>query len=948
MAVVELQLSDELLERRAEVAALTALVAAAERGGGRLVAIEGPPGIGKTRLLGELRRLGDDAGLRVLRARGSELEREFSYGVARQLLEPSVITAPPERRAELLAGAADLAAPLFETAPAPATADGADDVSFATLHGLYWLTANLAAEQPLLLAIDDLHWSDAPSLRFLGYLLRRLEGLPVLIAVGLRPAEPGADAVLLAELLHDSQTVQLRPAPLTPEAVSELVRHRLGAECDPGFCTACHESTGGNPLLLRALILATESEGIAPTADNAGRVREIGPAAVSRAVGLRLARLSDDAKALAASVALLGDDVDPRLAAELAGLDDAVAARSAAALVAADMLRPGSPLTYVHPVVRAAVEEQLSVAERREGHLRASALLRRRGAEPERVAAHLLGAPHVDDPWVVDTLRVAASQASRRGSPDIAARYLRRAIVEESPDEDRAGMLAALGSLEFQVDGDGASSHLEQSIALERDPVMRARTAVTLGRTYFFQNQMDLSVEVQERALADVPAGEADLRARLEAGILTVAIYRPTWYRRLSGRLEALYLRNEAETTGERMLQALYACEYARAGGEAEHAAGLARRALQDGDLFAPECGSLFGLALQVLAMADAPDAVEQGDAAVAAAHRNGSLFHFATAAVFHAIAHLFRGDLAAAEELARSGARAARAQGLGGNFPYGLGRLADSLIEQGRLAEAADVLDWEGDEQPVSEDASLQTFVDTRARLLLEQGRPEPALRLYLESGRRLQELGVRNPAFMPWRGGAALCHLALGDRAAATALIDDELVDARAWGAPRALGRALRVRALVADGDAERIAALRESVAVLEPSPARLELAKSCVELGAALRRSNQRADSREPLRTGHELALVCGAAPVAERARTELAATGARPRSAMLSGPDSLTPSERRVAELAAAGRTNRDIAQALFVTAKTVEVHLSSTYRKLGIGGRGELAAALSPA
>jgi DNA-binding CsgD family transcriptional regulator len=935
---------DELLERGEEMAALTALVAATERAGGRLVAIEGPSGIGKTRLLGEARRLAGERGLRILRARGSELEREFSYGVARQLLEPSVIGASPERRAQLLAGAAEMAAPVFESAGA----DDPDDVSFATLHGLYWLTSNLAAEQPLLLAIDDLHWADAPSLRFLGYLLRRLEGVPVLIAAGLRPSEPGADSVLLTELLHDPLSVVLRPAPLTPDAVAALVQQQVGAGCDSAFCDACHETTGGNPLLLRALVCATQSEGIAPTAENAARVREIGPAAVSRAVSLRLARLPRDARVLAEAVALLGDDVPPRLAARLAGLDDATTATSAASLVAADMIRQGSPLTFVHPVVRAAVEDQLPAAERCEGHLRASALLRQQGAEPERIAAHLLGAPHVDEPWVTQTLRDAAREATRRGSPDIAARYLRRAVLQGAPDDEQASMLAALGAAEFQIDGEGVPAHLEQSIALEPDPVKRGRTAVTLGRAYFFQNEMDRSVAIQEQALAEMPAGETDLRARLEAGILTVSLYRPVWYRRLGPRLQALYDRTEAETVGERMLQALYAYEYARAGGEAEHAAGLARRALRDGELFAPECGSMVGLALQVLAMADASDAVEHGEAAVAAAHRNGSLFHFATAAVFSAIAHLYRGDLATAEELARSGSRAARAQGLGGNFPYGLGRLADSLIEQGRLAEAEDALNWEGDAGPVAEDASLQTFIDTRARLLFERGSVEPALRMYTESGRRLRELGIVNPAFVPWRTGAARCHLALGDRVSAIELTEDELVDARRWGSPRALGRGLRVRAAAAADDRERIELLRRSVDVLEPSTARLELAKSLVELGAALRRSNRRADSREPLRRGHELAVVCGAVPVAEHARTELAATGARPRSAMLSGIESLTPSERRVAGLAAAGRTNRDIAQALFVTAKTVEVHLSSTYRKLGIAGRGELAAALSSA
>ena len=176
------------------------------------------------------------------------------------------------------------------------------------------------------------------------------------------------------------------------------------------------------------------------------------------------------------------------------------------------------------------------------------------------------------------------------------------------------------------------------------------------------------------------------------------------------------------------------------------------------------------------------------------------------------------------------------------------------------------------------------------------------------------------------------------------AVRLADEELARARAWGAPRAIGIALRARGLVA-GDLE---SLREAVAVLEDSRARLELARALVDLGAALRRGNRRSEARDVLRRGLELAHRLGAAPLEATAQAELQATGARPRRLVLSGVDSLTPSERRVAELAAGGMTNRDIAQSLFVTPKTVEVHLSSVYRKLGIASRAQLEPALATA
>jgi predicted ATPase len=177
-----------LVERDVELAAVQCVIGAIPSG--RLLAIEGPPGIGKTALLAETKALGRAAGMEVLAGRGSELERSFSYGVVRQLFEPFLAAIPTGERGELLAGAAGLAAPLFD----PVQLAGEADASLATLHGLYWLTANVAARGPLLLALDDLHWSDLPSLRWLAYLLPRIEGIAVSVVVALRPTEPDSSA----------------------------------------------------------------------------------------------------------------------------------------------------------------------------------------------------------------------------------------------------------------------------------------------------------------------------------------------------------------------------------------------------------------------------------------------------------------------------------------------------------------------------------------------------------------------------------------------------------------------------------------------------------------------------------------------------------------------------------------------------------------------------------
>ena len=369
----------DLLERDTELAVIEDLIGAAA-GGGRLLAIEGPPGIGKTSLMAETKARGEEGGMQVLGARGSELERPFSYGVVRQLFEPLLAGLPDEERAELLADAAALATPVFD--PSQLTDEPtAADVSLATLHGLYWLTTNVAARRPLLLAVDDLHWSDLPSLRFMAYVLPRMEGLSLLLAVGLRPGEPGEDPGLLGQIVSDPLVTLLRPAALTTEAVARLVRETLSPDADDAFCAACHEETGGNPQLLRELLQQIASESLTPTAVNVPRLRELEARAGSRTVSLRLSRLPPEATRLAQAVAILGDDADAHQAAALADLDEEAVSEAAGALARVDVLRLQPPFGFVHPLIRAAVYEALTPVDRDAGHARAARLLVEAGAD---------------------------------------------------------------------------------------------------------------------------------------------------------------------------------------------------------------------------------------------------------------------------------------------------------------------------------------------------------------------------------------------------------------------------------------------------------------------------------------------------------------------------------------------------------------------------------------
>ena len=397
--------------------------------------------MGKTRLLQAAR---DDAAhreMQTLTARATELERDFPFALVRQLFEPALHALGREVREELLADAARPAGSLMgvdvggddEPAPGDLTADP----SFATLNAIYWLTSNLSERAPLLLAVDDTHWSDKASLRFFRFLAPRLEDLPALLVLAARPAEPGADYELLDQLVADPAARTLRPQALSTMAVAELVRARLASDAADEFCTAAHAASGGNPFLLHELLVELAAQSSAGTATEARELRDLLPASIQQAILLRLARLSDEARSLARAVAVLGDGADPRQVADLADLDPKAVAVARDALAAVDVLEPGRPLRFAHPLVRNAIYGDLPSAERAGAHRAAAMLLEAEGAEAERIAVHLLATDPAEDQRVIELLARAAQRALGRSAPETAVAYLRRALLER-PEGDRA------------------------------------------------------------------------------------------------------------------------------------------------------------------------------------------------------------------------------------------------------------------------------------------------------------------------------------------------------------------------------------------------------------------------------------------------------------------------------------------------------------------------------
>jgi ATP/maltotriose-dependent transcriptional regulator MalT len=398
---------------------------------------------------------------------------------------------------------------------------------------------------------------------------------------------------------------------------------------------------------------------------------------------------------------------------------------------------------------------------------------------------------------------------------------------------------------------------------------------------------------------------------------------------------------------GGRWLEAIDAFVDCHAGGAAEDVAPRAERTLSGG-VFVEEDNGGGGLAAAALVVMHADrDARPVLDLALERAHARGSVFAFAAAKVFRARAAFLRGDLRDAEGDAEDALEAIEDWAIGIGAPYAAAYLADALMEQGRLddAERAIARGLAVRDRPAF--THRHWLAQSHARLRVRQGDLHGGLAELLDAGRQAAALGMHNPAFLPWRSDAARVLLTLGEPERAAELAGEELALARRWGAPRSLAMALTAAGLAAGGGTA-IVRLREAVDVTADSPARLEHARALVELGAALRRSNQRVQARELLRDGHELATACGARPLAELAHVELQSSGGRPRREPLSGPAALTASERRVAELAAGGASNREIAQTLFVTTKTVEVHLTSAYRKLDIGSRVQLSTALAAA
>ncbi|MET8761505.1 AAA family ATPase [Lentzea sp. NPDC004782] len=890
-----------LLERAGALRRLTRALHRARDGHGDRIVITGPLGCGKSALLGALHERA--TGMRVLTATCSPLEQDFAFGVARQLLDPALARAGQSAQ-RWLTGTAGLARPVFsDDLPPETAADTVFAVQEAAVTGLTALTRAMGADRPTLLLVDDLQWADDPSSRWLTALAKTLPEHPILLVAATRDGER-----------EDFRSAEIRLEPLSRQAVAELVEHRTGRHPDDEFVTACHAVTGGNPLFLNAVLHHVTT----PTADQVPHVLELRPARLKERLVRGLATQPKDVRDLAKALAVLGEDDD--LAGQLAGLTEQQARAAHRTLTLAGFV-------IRRPAVRDAVEESMPVREREDWQARAVRLLHDNGRPAEQVAARLLAITATQGRWAVETLREAAATALRRGAPEVAARYLRRALRDVPDDsEHRARLLVDLATAERFFDPAASVRHISYAVPLFRDVEDRAAALVRIAPTALGQAPRPVR-DLIDQVTAEL-GDHQELAYRLEARQRYVWHSDPALLADSVQRLKQI----DGGTPARRELQiVLLDAAMLTARLPAHEVADLATAVLKQEPPHPRHVHTAIPLLIKVLAAADAAheavpwldrafgQATTTVEQALIRAQQSYVLMHLGRPGEAHRAAEQavdlavldWRGDTTAA---------------------IGLTAAAMELRDPDLIAR---ILASRPDrEETPGVDAAYRMLHAAGEGLA---GRHAQALERLLDCGRVLDSVGWRNPVLLPWCVTAAGLHARLGDLSAARDTAARAWDRAVEWGAPVGIGRALSVLGRYTPGR-QGLAMLHEAAQILHANP--FERAKALLHLGAR-ERADGDPQAQRHLDEAHRLALASGAERLAGRIAREL--DGNSPGIAV-----ALTRTEFKVAGLVVRGLTNAEIAEELAVTSRAVEKHLTNSFRKLGIRRRTELAAALARA
>jgi DNA-binding CsgD family transcriptional regulator len=898
-----------LLERELELTTLDTLLERVRAGRGGRLLIEGPAGIGKSTLLEAAIERAQERGMRCLSAEAAEVSSQVAFGVARAALGS-----------------------LW-----PAEDDGT--AAPAALARGVRAVLDLTEQAPLAVCVDDLQWADGASLRWLSLLAQRASETRLAVVLVARTDEVPEAHPALSDLLDDRRALVIRPAPLSIAAAAQLVCSVVGHDLDEELIRACHAQTRGNPYLLSAVADAIRQDGLLPTGSDASQLRAVGSRAIGRAVNRRLERLAPEPRALIEALATVGDIGGLGELAALLGVEREAASDAAETLVRAGLLRSLDPIELTHPLVGAAIRAQLSAGARQDLANAAASRLAAAG-RVEEAAARLLDVPPAGDQVVAQTLLAAGERAFARGAPDVTATLLRRAADEPPRDELEGHVWSVLGRAQLSLGDPAAVGALER--ALERSQgAATAGLAQDLALALTYAQRTTEAVAVLDQVRAGLSSEHADLDEELDAIACHHLSFDSAHHAERRKRLRRWGERRGASEAAYRLRLGELAIDSLLEPRPAAETASLAERALASGTLLSRHRAQHSRIVL-ALAYAGQPAAarVHLQDA-IALGRERGDSPMVAVSIVLVGETRRLEGDMVAVESDTRTGLEVLEHGELGPRFM--LRGLIESLVEQGRVAEAEEEL--RNGKLTGELPAVLPTpgLLCARAQVRIAAGSVALGLDDLLHAGKMAEELGLRDPHSVPWRLLAAEALARMDERERAQRLIDEHLELARVTGLPEAIAPGLRMLGAVT-GDATVLA---EAVELLEGSFAQLELARALIELGSNMR-SDDRSTARELLERGAGLAERLGAATLAARAASEAITAGGRPRRTTRRGVQGLTASERRTARLAAAGMTNREIAETLVLSEKTIETHLAASFRKLGIRSRVQLPDALAGA
>ncbi len=934
----------EPVEREQELALLGRLTRRTAAGEPSLVLLEGPDGIGKTTLLHALLAQAGTLGLRIAHTRAGQAGHRLPLSTAHALL--TGLGADGSARLSLAAWPSADGTSGPRPHGLPCYDADASAVSFGVLAELHEVVRSAAANGPLLIAVDDAEDADSASLRFLAHTARRLAGLPVLLALARRSGTqvPPLNEVAALPLCHI-----LRPRPLTGAGLGLLTRRLIGTETDADFQQSCLAATNGNPLMATRLLVALRDEELPLTAAQVATMSEHDiPAFRLRATRL-LHRQSHATVQAARALAVLGDGAVSETYTRLAHLDGTTFARSVEMLTSIGLVTANDDgrWSFSHALLRNVVLGDMSEDELASTHRRAARLLHDIGARPADVAEHLCRASDaVQQPWARAVLREAAREAVLRGSPGRAVELLRLCVPEGTEDACEPSLLIELGVAEVRIDSQASVRHLTAGLERALPPELRltALGALAEALTRLGQAARAVALLGRHRPDAEAPASGIADRQLIEAQLLTAATVNRVGYGEIL-KTVTFDLSLPGDTPQERALLAVRAAVCVSRLDRVAESVAAARLVISRGSP-TTDAAAFLGSAASVFLYADLPHEAER----VYRQLLNGTdpLLDQAYPSLLALSADAHQ-RLGALDEALRATATALEEVTVSRAAPHQALPLAvrlHTLLDQGDL-EGATLLEKEIPD-PIQDDAwQWNEVLCARGRLHLAVNDPRRALAQLEECGRREAQWQRISPALSSWWYWAGHAHLALGNRHPAIALAEEAVGQARAADLPCALGSALGLWAQAVDGD-ERSPLLEEAEQVLAGTGAALLRARVRVARGQVLQRLGHKKAAREVLRQGWEEAYTIGAQSLHTVAHRALLATGARPRRPVSRGLAALTHSESQVARLAADGRSNAWIAETLFVTQRTVEVHLTSVYRKLGLSGRRELQNALKPA